>query len=72
MFAAGISLYLFYEFSRVKQAKQGERRERLNDIREQYLHQLIESRRKENGTMVDQPVTGQHEGEDEIDDSTSP
>ena len=47
MFAAGISIYLFYEFNRVKQAKQDQRRENLNDKRQQYIHQLIEAKRKE-------------------------
>lgn|GEM_PF-3199801 len=57
MFAAGISIYLFYEFNRVKQAKQEERRESLNDKRQQYLHQLIEGKRKEHGATEDQPTT---------------
>ena len=50
MFAAGISIYLFYEFNRVKQAKQDQRRENLNDKRQQYIRQLIEANRKEQET----------------------
>ena len=55
MFAAGISIYLFYEFNRVKQAKQDQRRDSLNDKRQQYINQLIEARRKEQ-KMVDRPA----------------
>jgi len=50
MFAAGISIYLFYEFSRVKEAKREQRRESLNDKRQQYLNQLIEAKKKEQKT----------------------
>ena len=50
MFAAGISIYLFYEFNRIKQAKQDQRRESLNDKRQQYIHQLIEAKSKEQKT----------------------
>jgi hypothetical protein len=49
MFAAGISLYLFYEFHRVKEAKQLERRDSLHDRRQQYLRQLIEAKKKADG-----------------------
>ena len=51
MFAAGISIYLFYEFNRVKEAKQDERRESLNDKRQQYIQLLIETKRKEQKTV---------------------
>jgi len=37
MLAAGISLYLFYEYYRVKDAKQLARRESLDNVRQQYL-----------------------------------
>ena len=70
MFAAGISLYLFYEFNRVKEAKQDERRESLNDKRQQYLKQLIEAKKKEHGTTEDQPITGPHGGEGDSGDSS--
>jgi len=72
MFAAGISIYLFYEFNRVKQAKQEERRESLKDRRNQYLHQLIESRKKGTGTTEDKPITGPQEGEDDEPNVTQP
>ena len=47
LFAAGISIYLFHEFNRVKKAKQDQRRESLNDKRQQYISKLIESKRKD-------------------------
>lgn len=72
MFAAGISLYLFFEFNRVNQAKQDERRESLNDKRQQYLHQLIEAKRKQQGTAEDQPITGPRDEEHEAEDSAKP
>ena len=63
MFAAGISLYLFYEYNRVKQAKQEERRESLNDRRQQYLQQLIEAKKKEPGAEEEPQIAGLSEGE---------
>ena len=48
-FAAGISLYLFRNYNRTKQAKQDERRESLHEIRQQYLQQMIEAKKKEHG-----------------------
>lgn len=72
MFAAGISLYLFHEYNRVKQAKQDERRESLNDTRQQYLNQLIEAKKKEQRTAEDQPITGPHGGEGDDGVSNSP
>jgi hypothetical protein len=50
LFAAGISIYLFYEFNRVKEAKRDQRRESLNDKRQQYIHQLIQANKKEQKT----------------------
>jgi hypothetical protein len=70
MFAAGISIYLFYEFNRVKQAKQEERRESLNDKRQQYLHHLIESRKKGTGTTDEKPITWPQEGGDDESNGT--
>ncbi len=46
MFAAGISLYLFHNYNRTKQAKQDERRESLHEIRQQYLQQMIEVKKR--------------------------
>jgi len=71
MFAAGISIYLFNEFNRAKEEKQSERRESLNDVRQQYLHQLIAAKRKEHGAVEDQPTTEPHEGASGSDDSNS-
>ena len=62
MIAAGISLYLFYQYNRVKEAKQDERRESLNDKRQQYLNQLIAAKKKEQRAAGDQPMTESHEG----------
>ena len=62
MLAAGISLYHFYEFHRVKESKQIERRERLNGCRQQYLHLLIEANRKMRGTAEDPPASEPNEG----------
>jgi hypothetical protein len=47
MFAAGISLYLFYKYNRAKEAKLDARRENLKDIRQQYLQGMIEAKKKE-------------------------
>jgi hypothetical protein len=55
MFAAGISLYLFYKYNRVNDAKREERRESLNDVRQQYLQRLIEANKSESGTAEDVP-----------------
>jgi hypothetical protein len=71
MFAAGISIYLFNEFNRVKEEKQSERRESLNDVRQQYLNQLIAVKRKEQEAAEDQPTTEPHEGASGSDDSNS-
>lgn len=59
IFAAGISLYLFYEYNRAKEDKQIERREKLNDRRQEYLQKLLQSRKKEqDATTADPPTTG--------------
>jgi len=57
LFAAGISLYLFYEYNRAKEDKQMERREKLNDRRQEYLQKLLQSRKKEQDTPEDPPTT---------------
>ena len=71
MFAAGISLYLFNEYNRRKEEKQRERRESLNDVRQQYLHQLIAAKRKEHGAVGDPPNAEPDEGVSGSDDSNS-
>lgn len=55
IFAAGISLYYFYEFHRTKEAKQIERRDSLNERRQQYLQQLIKAKKKVRDTATNQP-----------------
>ena len=55
IFAAGISLYLFYEYNRAKEDKQTERREKLNDRRQEYLQKLLQSRKKEQDAAEDPP-----------------
>jgi hypothetical protein len=62
MLGAGISLYLFYEYNRVKEGKLIKRRESLNDLRRQYLRQLIEVKKKEYGTAEDPPPAPSNEG----------
>ena len=47
MFAAGISLYLFYRYDRINREKLDDRRESLNETRRQYLQHLIEAGKKE-------------------------
>ena len=44
LFAAGVSLDLFHQYNRVKETKQEEGRETLNEIRQQYLQHLIEQK----------------------------
>ena len=66
MFAAGISLYLFYNYNRAKEAKLDERRESLHEIRRQYLQGMIEAKKKGRGEVEDLP--GVEPGEE---DSTS-
>jgi len=53
MFAAGISLYLFYQYNRVNDARREERRESLNSTRQQYLQRLLEAKKRETGTAGD-------------------
>lgn len=67
LFAAGVSLYLFHQYNRVKETKQEERRETLNEIRQQYLQRLIEQKRRENGFTSDPPAVDTHEGENATD-----
>jgi len=52
LFGAGASLYIFYEFHRVRLAKHDDRRESLNDTRQQYLHQLIQAKRREDNAAM--------------------
>ena len=53
LFAAGISIYLFYEYNRVKEAKQEDRREGLHERRQEYLDQLIAAKKKESATLTE-------------------
>lgn len=63
IFAVGISLYLFYEYNRAKEDKQIERREKLNDRRQEYLQKLLQSRKKEqDATTADPPTTEPPDG----------
>jgi hypothetical protein len=55
MLAAGISLYLFYEYNRVKDAKLLARRESLDNVRQQYLQGLIETKKRKPGVTEDLP-----------------
>lgn len=45
LLAIGISLYLFYEYNRVKKAKRKERRERMNEHRQGLLDKLLKSKK---------------------------
>lgn len=49
IFAAGISIFLFYEYNRVNQAKKDQRRETLDEKRQEYLQRLIAAKKKEHG-----------------------
>lgn len=62
MLAAGISLYLFYEYNRVKNAKREERRESLNSTRQQYLQRLIEAKKRETGVAEALPKANLDDG----------
>ena len=61
MFAAGISLYYFYEFNRAKEAKLDERRESLNDRRQEFLQQTIEAKRKKDAKNEHPSTAGSDE-----------
>jgi hypothetical protein len=63
MLATGISLYLFYEYNRVKNAKLELRRESLNSVRQQYLRRLIEAKKIETGDVEDLPKANLDNGE---------
>jgi hypothetical protein len=60
MFGAGVSLYLFYEFNRTRQARLDERRENLQETRQEYLHRLIEAKRK--AEIKNEPPSGGADG----------
>lgn len=47
LFGAGASLYIFYQYNRIRQAKKDDRRESLKDTRQEYLRQLIQAKKKD-------------------------
>jgi hypothetical protein len=63
LFAAGVSLYLFHEFNRVRDGKNEQRRDRLNEKRQEYLDKLMEVKRREGKSELDQHGEDGEDGE---------
>jgi len=61
----GVCLYLFYEFQRVKEERQEDRRESLNERRQEYLEKLIRAKKKEQGEAENPPAAGSEDGASE-------